>query len=595
MGIDAANANDIRPSMTAYIIIGSSDDGFERRFNNENLLKVVVSLRSDLSKVSPTLPESEIEIEAYVEDDISEQVAGLSEGTPVQFRAGYPYGDPYYEWSDTRYFYTDEPIRWDNGVLYIHAVDQVHKLDGTLSPIFIGQRWQDNAYNQSYYGAFGYLYAVFWDIIQGWADYYYHYVPPLNRELRIKHFYADYSPMGQTMIEQIDGHYGSSIAPNGSINSIISSATRREMIAKLMNLCHQEYPEGFFNDPYDRGGFNNFWLTYVDAGRPSLTMRKPTPTFTIREEDCADVKRSRERRAAEYKFKIRDVDYVNANNIQGMDYVTGTIFKQKAMALEYSGLVDACAVGIRIDDVQGYAGVQNIWELDWNGQWPEKARPYDPNWSRYVQQDNRAQNYYGQWLLDENLIDSDWFIQKYSYFDLGAVWNTPNYDGTTPANEWAEWISVGAIDSNATETGATSRGYYFLTTNEREYVIDPGVNGVTIAPDDYIWNGYILAKSWDTNNELKILPDEGLKAIANRSDEIGSFTWKGDPRMQPRDVFTFVFIEEQLFNENDEALLTEDGVELWGGGEEVRTIENITMTFEHGGLISEITYRKGIC
>ena len=581
MSIDTENAKDIRQSMYVRIAVYAYDQsgnyqGMIKAFLKDELLKVIVSLRSDLSKINPTLPESEMEIEALGDQLLAEQLSNLPENSYISFRAGY-IESANYDVSETRYFYIDE-VDYNDGIIHIHAVDQVHKLDGTLSPIYLGQQWDDNVNNLSYYGGFGYLYSVFYDIIRGSAT---------GLDNNIRNLSHPYNIMHSGLVQYADGHY-STRPENGAVNSIIASGTRREMIAKLMNLCHQDYETGFFYPDYINDAF---WLTYVDAGHPKITIQKPSSKFTIYEEDCGNIVNERDVEASEYRFKIRDVLHVNANNLQGMDYVNGTIFKQKAMSLEYSGLVDACMVGIKLDGTDS-RGIDGIWQIDWGNEWPEKARPYSGyNWTHGT----RANNYYGQYLLDENLPDSDWFIQKYAYYDLASVWNTENADWETPADVWAYWIANGYVNANDTETSATSRGGYFVTTNEREFTVDTGKSGVVIAPDEYIWDGHILAKSWYSDNEKRILPDEGLKALAKRSDEIGSFTWKGDPRMQPRDVFTFVFIEKQLLNENSEALLTENGEELWGGGEEERTIENITMTFEGGGLISEITYRKGIC
>lgn len=61
--------------------------------------------------------------------------------------------------------------------------------------------------------------------------------------------------------------------------------------------------------------------------------------------------------------------------------------------------------------------------------------------------------------------------------------------------------------------------------------------------------------------------------VFNRSNKGGSFTWKGDPRMQPRDVFRFHRLD---------------------GTVEECTIETIELTHEDGGTIAEISYRKGV-
>lgn len=62
-------------------------------------------------------------------------------------------------------------------------------------------------------------------------------------------------------------------------------------------------------------------------------------------------------------------------------------------------------------------------------------------------------------------------------------------------------------------------------------------------------------------------------SLFKRSNITGAFEWKGDPRMQPRDVFRFHRLD---------------------GSVEECTIENIIMKHEGGGTKAEISYRKGI-
>ena len=59
----------------------------------------------------------------------------------------------------------------------------------------------------------------------------------------------------------------------------------------------------------------------------------------------------------------------------------------------------------------------------------------------------------------------------------------------------------------------------------------------------------------------------------NASNIMGSFTFKGDPRMQPRDTFKFVRLD---------------------GTTEVATIERIEMTHEEGGTTATLHYRLGV-
>lgn len=57
------------------------------------------------------------------------------------------------------------------------------------------------------------------------------------------------------------------------------------------------------------------------------------------------------------------------------------------------------------------------------------------------------------------------------------------------------------------------------------------------------------------------------------SNITGSFTFRGDPRMQPRDTFKFIRLD---------------------GTEEIATIERIEMTHEGGGTTAELHYRLGV-
>ena len=61
--------------------------------------------------------------------------------------------------------------------------------------------------------------------------------------------------------------------------------------------------------------------------------------------------------------------------------------------------------------------------------------------------------------------------------------------------------------------------------------------------------------------------------LFNISNASGSFTWKGHPKMQPRDVFDFHRLD---------------------GTTETCTIETINLKHEHGGTQAEISYRVGV-
>lgn len=68
-----------------------------------------------------------------------------------------------------------------------------------------------------------------------------------------------------------------------------------------------------------------------------------------------------------------------------------------------------------------------------------------------------------------------------------------------------------------------------------------------------------------------VFPNYGC--ILSASNLTGSFAFKGDPRMQPRDVFTFHRLD---------------------GTTELCTIESMTLKHQGGGPSADLTYRKGV-
>ncbi len=91
--------------------------------------------------------------------------------------------------------------------------------------------------------------------------------------------------------------------------------------------------------------------------------------------------------------------------------------------------------------------------------------------------------------------------------------------------------------------------------------------GVTIKVSPSIIGG-VKSTSANVNNDLI---SNWMRF--NGSNITGSFTWKGDPRMQPRDTFKFIRLN---------------------GTTEIATIERIEMTHEAGGTSAVIYYRLGV-
>lgn len=80
----------------------------------------------------------------------------------------------------------------------------------------------------------------------------------------------------------------------------------------------------------------------------------------------------------------------------------------------------------------------------------------------------------------------------------------------------------------------------------------------------------VYGRSFDESGNT-LFPNYAV--LFDMSNLSGSFTFKGDPRMQPRDVFTFHRLD---------------------GTSETCMIETITLTHEGGGTSAQVTYRKGV-
>lgn len=76
---------------------------------------------------------------------------------------------------------------------------------------------------------------------------------------------------------------------------------------------------------------------------------------------------------------------------------------------------------------------------------------------------------------------------------------------------------------------------------------------------------------WMVNGSGKTFPD--FDNILNRSSVTGSFIWKGDPRMQPRDVFEWVRLDGSIWT---------------------CTIGSIMLEHVEGGTTATIQFRKGV-
>lgn len=504
-------------SETKRIEISDIFPDSEFRITNDNLIKATVSLRSDLSLFDQKLPESEINIEVYHDVDISEAVATIPADTPIIYQAGYP-GDM----SPKRKFYVSGQVTWADNVLTIHAVDAVHFLDWNVEPaILIRYTWAWMALTSGFLG----------DIEHSKSD-----------------FMTDYDIDAQIIVKE--------------------GQTARQIIAAFNWLLN-------IQSATPTGENYNIYFKYVDAGIPKIMQCNDISwgaEWSILEEDCADVKSQLDVPLRSITVRSEELNRLfDPNQTSRTILGTGTWVKDIGVSLSFDKYCDGFIYGVDED-------------------------------SEYSQ---KLLNYYGQLgysycAIDVGPAETD-----------GSGWGTP-YDVGSYSLLFTPGLSAEGYN-RMTGGGLIVPYVAFVPWNAR-YNSDTALIGTRrVTSMDQAWKAYTDANAFEDtaqsvdlvicgngydayNTSIKyesgasegqdievdspfigkggtLFPTRVFNSLFDRSNKGGSFKWKGDPRMQPRDVVEW---------ENLDGTTT------------TITLENITLTHEGGGTMAEITYREGV-
>lgn len=506
--------------------------------NNDNLIKATVSLRSDLSIIDPTLPESELNVEVYQDLDISEAVASIPEDTPITYQAGYP-GDM----SPVRKFYVSGQVTWADNVLSIHAVDAVHFLDQEAPLGSIGSYDFGSQINPSG--------AELRDL--GTA------VIILTRSVGVQ--------ATRVYINWTTYHGRFRVTQNPPRTVIEKGQSIREFIALAMQVAHIDGLREEYYLPFSTEKPPAYWLNYVDAGRPLINERKPTPLWAISEDDTGGFLQQVEPRISKLVVPNRAAAVsttvnspYNSNSPVGMvDWRkgdSGFVSLDDYTANFCAGLSNAEGGS----SPYGY-NIECILPVTTNGD-PITQAGYEgvifDLYDKETQQNRK--NLSGRAVVYTQVIP---WGTRLAY---GFRW-------ATQAEAWEGLVQSGIIPADADSAQIPLYGHkVLLSENTTEYAADR--EGVTVTLDKG-WAGTLgLYTSNDYDTEVvEAIPKMGYESLLKRSNITCSFTWKGDPRIQPRDVFTFHRLD---------------------GTDEEWTFENITITHEGGGTLAEATARKGI-
>jgi hypothetical protein len=436
------------------IEIASITPGITLEFNNENLVSCTLALRSDLSIISPSWQVSEIEIQAYWPDDISEAISNVGDDVPVWYYSGYE-GD----YSKVRSFYLSEKASMENNVITIKGEDMSAKLEEKNN---ISQVLNSTGGN--------------------------------GRKTLYNRFIKFITDSGVKLSSR-------ETAPETNSNTssytlIFDEQSSREIVADIMNLSHN----------------GSFWPVFVDAGIPSVTWSKPVKKWDIYEEDCGDVVRSVERNIAKIQT---DADY---------GLLSKAVRSQKLTTLETKSVKANEGYSHNPDGYWWYLTVSN-------------AKSVLATANRIV------------WTAKKSTVSKKVKEKTKKRYKTGKKKGQPIYKTVTKKLNQC-----------------IVKGKEVTLAKEQSAIIHSGKRPGSTVSVDPIAHGKIYSGT------TLLYPNYAY--LFNRSNITGSFTFKGDPRMQPRDVFSFHRLD---------------------GNVEICTIETITLTHESGGTKAEVTYRKGIC
>lgn len=258
------------PANTKRIVVSRIVCGEAFWFDNSSLISCDLQLRAVETKVdNPELQMSEIDIEGYEPNDITDVIGYIGTGYPIYYTSGYP-GDM----APLRKFYLGEPIEFEDKTVKIKGYDATYFLDEDFQGAYVGSG------------------------INGYAQ----WLSTLLTNSGVDHeFTNDNSSVGQEV--------GSRFIPNNQ--------SKRKVISDAVNL----FRYGPFDDISTEG--YEVYLNYVDAGIPKLQVGKSSKVLTI--ENTTRPKISAEPAIKTVEVNNYVIDINNSTTVETIS-VTGQAF-----------------------------------------------------------------------------------------------------------------------------------------------------------------------------------------------------------------------------------------------------------------------------
>lgn len=525
-------------SATERIEISEIGAGARFSITNENLIRATVSLRSDLSIVNPTLPESELNVEVYQDTDVSEAVAAIPEDTPITYSAGYP-GDM----SPTRKFYVTGQVTWADNVLSIQAVDAVHLLDYETPSFFVGVIGISAAS------------AIF------------EYIVEVSRAL-VGDVIADTDAYQIIFNTYTIGTRSALIIPEG--------LSIRDIIAHIVNVMRWDYITPDYFSRWAPSGISKMKVDYVDAGIPAMRFVTNPPMWAINEEDCGDIQKNVERKISRINYTYANAtpgSGSSATHGTGLEVGTATWTRGIGASLKFDEYVYEGAIGLPSNQVPGAETSLEKWASVVPAKADGDSYFFLPTSNLKPFEDLRRSAFIGP-VIGPNTKNGDTVesgvsvLSQFVAWSYNCKWLNPVISQSTM---WSRMVAKGTIPSDAQEAQLVIFGHKSEVTEYEGTIVSGSSEGVEAEINVPLKGIFYFADESETVRS-EAYPKNALSQLLSRSNKTGSVKWKGDPRMQPRDNAT---------------------ITMRDGTQKVVTLENITLTHERGGLSAEITYREG--
>lgn len=576
-----------RTNDKAWFKVGAFTTDYVYYVNQKSLVSSDVSLRSDLKVNASTLPTSQINVTSYApEETFKAFQAAYVNDVFFYYVSGYlddldlSYGSTGSTKNNnfpvmSRRFFINEPLKFEYpNKMTIEAEDMIHQLyngdfdcltyHNRLVTMFTDKDPFEDEYGAQTFTSLANLNVEMDAIRTNWPDangiitrykfifwamiYAYFKTLYKNNPTWAKHFlnivfskYKDffYNDNNYSEYQNTGTIYEEGSAYGYDINSVVDfkylcvleNKAPLPLMAWIQDAWHG------LTDIKDKNGTWHydlpFYPRYVDAGRPDFEYEQPQPVITINESDMASINKTIE---TPIKFLVVPKNYKIARHTQ-FAYTTSSY---------------------KFPDTK------------------KRLLSLCEHYSEYTKEDT-----YG------------WF-ETYNYQGGLRYRNMITFQGETYGDDNPKEIYFGASEAY---NGSYTTVHMGLLHKKLRFDIDSAQSGQSIMPSNPGITWQIYGKPLDvvqnsttlTNTNLldgatvevsyenymgRIL-DESLirQSMLNRSNITMQFTWRGDPRLQPRDVFTLNKLDGTTVN---------------------CTVENISTKHENGGTTQTITYREGI-